>query len=172
MTANVAMKLQKQWESNFFYFQNHLEKGTANEYIFNVFLRRTEKLQAQAREILGMLDKKKRDKVPWKGFANIDIPASRKKEAKEAILSGEWVVNHVAELVDLDYKITVNSNPETGTITATATMLWKGEKNAGYSMSGFGSDWLKAMGSLCFKHFVLAKGDWSGYSVENEEDFF
>lgn len=120
---------------------------------------------------LGMASKKARKKATWKSFANVDIPAHRREEAKDVIAEVDLTIDRIGDLVAQGYKLSVSYSPDTDTYIATLTGTYADLKNAGLSMSGYGKDWVIALGVVAYKHFHIAEENWTSVSRTTSEDF-
>lgn len=127
--------------------------------------------QNKVRKGLGMVDRSKAKKIKWKGFANIDIPDSQRERARTYIFEGDAVETDLQTMIADNYKITMSQNEVSGSVTCTATCNNEQSMNAGYSLSGYGKDWLCACGSLLFKHFKIADCDWEGFTRGEDSEF-
>ena len=130
-----------------------------------------QKYQEELKGGLGIMVQKKQEDVKWLGYANIDIPASRRDEASQFIADTELFSEALENVISDGYRLSLSLNKTNDTVTCTATCKNKASPNAGYSLTGYGKDWLRATGSLLFKHYRLASEDWTGHTSQNDDEF-
>lgn len=140
-------------------------------HAFTGWLKQREDLIDDIKDFLNMAKKSERKKATWKSFVNVDIPYGDRESAKEVILDADKTVERVSDLVSQGYKLSVSYSASNDSFIATLTGAYADLPNAGLSMSGFGKDWIVALGSVCYKHFDVSKGTWSSGAKSDSELF-
>lgn len=108
----------------------------------------------------------------WQGFANVPLD-----EADRGVLrSGSY--DFVAGLEDIrsllasGHKVSLSLNPDSGSVTASATGVRNDCPNKGYTLTAFANDVTDALTVLAYKHQVKAKGTWAKFAApKNDDDF-
>lgn len=136
-------------------------------HAFTGWLKQREALLIDTWRHLGMTKKTERKKATWKAFVNVDIPRDLEKVAKDVILDADKTAERMSDLLSQGYKLSVQYNASNDTFIATLTGQYADLVNAGNSLSGFGKDWIIAIGAVCYKHFDVAQGKWQ--SAEKDD---
>lgn len=112
-----------------------------------------------ARKIAESKSKAKK-KAEFKGFANVELDAEEKAEAKEWIKNIEVVQVELDEMAASGYKCTFFKSEATGGYQATAFCMDEQSPNAGYILSSFAPHWWDALLMLAYKHAIKCEGVW------------
>ena len=171
MSANTAMNLYRAWDR--IYQTPRRLTRSQHRSILNCenYIGRLERLVHQTMEFMQMSTKGNTDKPKWVGFANIDIPSGEREKAQKVVLDYDTTVSRSTDVISRGYKLSVTHKKDTDSFIATLTCNDKKSPNAGYSLSGYGREWMIALGSVLYKHFDVAKEKWD-VAAKAESDLF
>jgi hypothetical protein len=108
---------------------------------------------------------KPQDERGWKGFINIRLSDADKEAlsaADETSIVG--LVDNAAGLLYAGYKLGFAYDKTSGSVQATLTCWIEGHPDYGHAISARHPDFDRALHSLLYKHFTIAKECWTDFA--------
>jgi hypothetical protein len=115
--------------------------------------------------------KKSDQKVTWKGYVNITIPAKMNDKVLSYVKDDKNVWQQLTQIIDEGYTVKFVKGKEDGEVRCNLYCQNPDDDNAGYSLGAWATDWYTALAVCLFKHFVIAQGLWEGYEKPDTGSF-
>lgn len=97
----------------------------------------------------------------WTTFVEVSLAGVSKEEIDGEYGDANVVAQAIDELTRSGYRLGLSYNGKTRSFVATLTCKADESPNKGCTLSAHAGDWWFAFAVLCYKHFVVAKEDWT-----------
>lgn len=116
----------------------------------------------EAKGVINQMARANGERPEFKGFINIRLSEADKAALQaddETSISG--ILDNAAGLLYEGYKMSFSYDKTSGSVQATLTCWVEGHADFGHAISARHPDFDRALHSLMYKHFVLAKECWT-----------
>lgn len=97
-------------------------------------------------------------------FINHDLDSKDKEWLEACDLDTEFPLTSLSDLVEAGYKFSLSNDVRNNTFVASITDRDEGSAFYNACLTGRGATPVDAWYSLCYRHLVLAQGDWAFFS--------
>lgn len=111
------------------------------------------------------------DRVDWIGFADVSLSDDDRAFLREEKVDFDTVLEGLQEVIATGHKVAFSKKPDKPSYVCSFTGATQTCKNAGVTLSSFAPDVLAALRVNLYKHFRLAKGDYTTLRSRTSEDF-
>lgn len=125
-------------------------------------------------KIRGNMVKSKKTKKPvfkWLGYANISIPNSMSSQCEARIKDEKSVMEFFSEMQWLGYTFKFYADKASESIKVTCTCYVEDSPNFGWALSAYAGNWYTALAVLTFKHYDIAKENWTDFDSETKQSY-
>jgi len=96
----------------------------------------------------------------FKGYLRCELTDQQKVELKGQSLSWEEASNTLTELLEADYRVTLKYDTSNSCFQALMSSTLSENEAAGWTLAARGSEPLKALKQLFYKHYVMLSEQW------------
>ena len=110
-------------------------------------------------------------KFTWNGYATVNIPADHEQMLDEFVANGDEIFSLLSDILINKYKVSYDPPAEDGSYKATAICHDPDDPNFGMALSGWSDDWYGALASLLYKHYYVAKENWTDFTAPTKRKY-
>jgi hypothetical protein len=113
---------------------------------------------------------KTREQAPFKGFIEYDLTVQEKAQLKSASFDLVDANVQMENLVRDEYRVSFGFDFYNGTFTCSLSHKDPKHANAGWVLVGRGSEPIKALKQVLFKHHTVFDGQWSNARAMSRDE--
>ena len=103
------------------------------------------------------------EKVAWKGFVTINLPYNLKFDDIHGAFDVDGFEDLISDLIRAGYKVTFTYHKESDSVVCAVTGVDSQRHNAGYTLSTFGANVVRALAGTFYKVAVIA--NWESWAT-------